>query len=225
MRAWRWRAFVIASLIGCTVYDDATPPADGGTDGDGRDGGAAADADTDAAAPDAFAPDADAEAGALFPRSDCEPSPWDSGSPEVACDGLPTNALCGRERICSPTGECVSNVFTFSLSCLKPPLSLAQLCLIQDAGFTGAYAAQGYFWYQCATPFDCPTPWTTANLKCSFCGSSDCGGVPYCGGTTTFDGGPLARCFADETEPVDVNELGGCNGGNPGWLLRTRCRF
>jgi hypothetical protein len=217
MRAWRWRAFVGASLIACTVYDDAPMPYDAGTDAPTEDGAANADAS------DAFAAPSDVDAGAkvLFPRRDCEPTPWETAG-EIPCEGLPANALCGRERICSPSGECVSNVRSLEVFC-PTPLTLAQLCVAADAGFAGAYAAQGYYWYQCAGPSDCPTPWTTADLKCGFCGATDCVGVPYCG-TTSWDGGPIARCFTDETEAIKPSETS-CAGGNPGWLLRTRCRF
>lgn len=182
-------------------------------------------ASEDAAVPPDAPAEASGEAGpeasVAFPARDCEPSTWDGG--DRSCDGLPTNAACGQDRVCAPDGGCVDNVLTLRLVC-PTALSLAQLCVGAGRGFGGAFAARGYYWWQCASVFDCPSPWR--GLACDgFCDASDCQPAPYCSGAIFDGGGPLPRCFTDEHEKISPDEYQSCSGYNPVWLLRTRCRF
>jgi hypothetical protein len=149
-------------------------------------------------------------------KLDCSAGKPACVSPAVA----PKNTACGTNKICDAVGKCVDDVITVTVSCATGAKTGNALCA--DKGFASATTANGYFWFQCAGPTDCPGGFKGDGTTCpDFCGGKDCVGVPYCGGTNK-----IGTRTGDGTTSFRADDSGyNCTSYNPGWMVRLRCRY
>lgn len=144
-----------------------------------------------------------------------------AGKPACVATGpAPKNTTCGTNKICDATAKCVDDVVTVNVSCGSGGKTGNALCV--DKGFATATAANGYFWFQCGGPSDCPGGFKGDGTTCpDFCGGKDCVGVAYCGG-----GPPMKTRSGDGATSFRADDSGyDCSGYNPGWMVRLRCRY
>ena len=133
---------------------------------------------------------------------------------------VPKNTACGTNRICDTAGKCVDSVVTAGLTCPSVMKTCNELCA--SKGFASAVACNGYWWFQCGGPLDCPGGFKGEGITCpDFCAGKDCVAYPFCGGSYKIEsrGG-------DGTTSFHADEFGiPCAGYNPGWTVRLRCQY
>lgn len=142
-----------------------------------------------------------------------------TGAPKCVASGpAPKNTTCGTNKICDGSGKCVGDLVTVTVSCASGTKTGNALCA--DKGFASASAVNGYFWFQCAGPLDCPGGFKGETCP-DFCGGKDCVGVAFCGGGYT-----IGVRSGDGTTSFRADDSGyNCSGYNPGWMVRLRCRY
>ncbi|APR79290.1 Secreted trypsin-like serine protease [Minicystis rosea] len=121
---------------------------------------------------------------------------------------LPTNRRC---RVCDDTTK-TCNIIMDSIGCLNG----TGLCTTPngrclEAGFSSASETYAYAYSACGGPGPVCS-WD--GLTCNFCGNKDCQSSDYCGPGI------------DMTTPMPTTTVcTSCESGDPGILLRIRCKL
>lgn len=224
-----------ALLVGVGLALPAACGSDGGEEARGTGGSGGAGAGIDGSIESSQWPDAGSSGTGGLPPGDASADAVTDAATEASC--TPVKEVCGNgadddcdedEDCADPdcdfaecatdkrckAQQCVSVFQTATVGCSTAANTGTKIC--QAAGWQGCADSMGYWWWQCAGPGECPTPWT--GLTCtSYATGVDCVSVP-------LNSSQLQSAQKGCSGVYGATDFGyDCSGYNPGYTVRARC--